>query len=188
MVKSTLRKKLNNDKKPNGPRLNLEINRGKSNHPSKKMKRNLMTNKNRLGNFLHCWTCGLYKGDLELCKSCSSRHGSVGKFNSWLYIKNRMRKNIGKTKRGVKLVTKIKDKILAKLSERLLEDSESELAPTTNNAKLNCWTCGNYDGEAEKCYHCPLCNVWTIKKIFIHNRRYLRHLTNDQLHKMGFSS
>ncbi len=85
------------------------------------------------------------------------------------------------------MVLKVKDEVLAKLSERLIETDENILSPATNNTKLNCWACGKYDGEAEVCSHCDLCNVWALKKIFLHNRRYLRHLDTPSLHKMGFS-
>jgi hypothetical protein len=85
------------------------------------------------------------------------------------------------------MVKKIKDSTLAKLSERLQPEFEEELAPESNHAKINCWTCGKYDAEAEHCYHCSDCNLWTLKKIFLHNRRFLRHLDRYQLNKMGFS-
>ena len=85
------------------------------------------------------------------------------------------------------MVEKVKDNVLAKLSERLLEENARSLAPEDNLAKINCWTCGKYDGSAEDCYHCNDCNIWTLKKIFLHNRRFLRYLENDQLHRMGFS-
>jgi hypothetical protein len=82
---------------------------------------------------------------------------------------------------------KIRDDILAKLSERLTEEAEKDLTPTDNTAKLNCWTCGKYYDSAEECYQCNDCSLWTLKKIFLHNRRYLRYLELDQLHRMGFS-
>jgi hypothetical protein len=82
---------------------------------------------------------------------------------------------------------RIKDDVLAKLSERLTEEAEKFLAPSTSNYKINCWTCGKYDQQAEHCYDCQNCNLWTLKKIFLHNRRYLRYLDIDQLHRMGFS-
>ena len=91
-------------------------------------------------------------------------------------------------KRGVCLVKKIKDSILAKLSEKLDEKLIDDLKPETNSAKINCWTCGKYDEEAEQCYNCHQCNLWTLKKIFLHNRRYLRYLDTWQLHLMGFSA
>lgn len=82
---------------------------------------------------------------------------------------------------------KIKDEILAKLSERLKDEEEKMLAPANNNSKLNCWACGKYYEAAEECYDCTSCSLWTLKKIFLHNRRFLRYLELDQLHKMGFS-
>lgn len=82
---------------------------------------------------------------------------------------------------------KIKDSTLAKLSERLLDDNEMDLAPLSNPAKMNCWACGKYECEAEQCYNCSECSLWTLKKIFLHNRRFLRYLDSDQLRKMGFS-
>ena len=85
------------------------------------------------------------------------------------------------------MVLKIKDEVLAKLSERLTEENINLLAPTNNHNKLNCWTCGKYDEQAEECYVCGECSVWTLKKIFLHNRRFLRYLESDQLHRMGFS-
>ena len=91
-------------------------------------------------------------------------------------------------KRGGIMAEKVKDNILAKLSERLLEEADKELAPYSSNAKLNCWACGKYDGDAEQCYHCHQCNLWTLKKIFLHNRRFLRYLSPMQLRKMGFST
>ena len=91
-------------------------------------------------------------------------------------------------KRGEIMAEKIKDAILAKLSERLEEDKVEALAPETNNAKLNCWTCGKYDGDAEKCYDCNQCNLWTLKKIFLHNRRYLRNLEGSMVRRMGFGA
>ena len=84
------------------------------------------------------------------------------------------------------MVKKIKDSTLTKLSERLSKDFENELSPETNPAKINCWTCGKYDEEAEHCYLCERCNLWTLKKIFLHNRRFLRYLDQDKLNKMGF--
>jgi flagellar biosynthesis/type III secretory pathway chaperone len=91
-------------------------------------------------------------------------------------------------KRGEIMAEKIKDAILAKLSERLEEDKVERLSPETNNAKLNCWACGKYDGDAEKCYQCNQCNLWTLKKIFLHNRRYLRYLEGSMLRRMGFGA
>jgi hypothetical protein len=91
-------------------------------------------------------------------------------------------------KRGDILAEKIKDETLAKLSEKLNDEKEKDLAPTSSSSKLNCWTCGKYSDEAEHCYDCNHCNMWTLKKIFLHNRRYLRHLESHQIHKMGLTA
>lgn len=85
------------------------------------------------------------------------------------------------------MVDKVSNDVLAKLSERLTEDAEKLLAPETSNSKINCWACGNYDSNAAECYQCQQCNLWTLKKIFLHNKRYLRYLDLHQLHLMGFS-
>ncbi len=86
------------------------------------------------------------------------------------------------------MVRKIRDETLAMLSKRLDGDCEKNLAPATNDFKLNCWVCNKYENEAEQCTKCSDCNLWTLKKIFLHNRRYLRYLEPNQLHKMGFST
>ena len=85
------------------------------------------------------------------------------------------------------MVKRVKDEVLEKLGERLMEE-DSYLAETTSNAKINCWSCGNYEEDAEQCYICQSCTTWTLKKIFLHNKRYLRHLNCTQLRKMGFST
>jgi hypothetical protein len=85
------------------------------------------------------------------------------------------------------MVDKIKDEVLAKLSVLLKEETEKAFREADNCSKINCWTCGKYYEEAEECYDCQDCNLWTLKKIFLHNRRFLRNLDLDQLHKMGFS-
>ena len=85
------------------------------------------------------------------------------------------------------MVIKIKDETLKKLSKRLEGENQRTLAPESNNSKLNCWACGKYYEEAEECNKCQNCSLWTLKKIFLHNRRYLRYLDNEQLQKMGFS-
>ena len=83
------------------------------------------------------------------------------------------------------MVKKIKDIVFHRLSERLKEDSEKMQHLTDNYTKLQCWKCGNYEQNAEQCYHCQHCNIWTLKKIFIPNRRYLQFLNNEQLQKIG---
>jgi hypothetical protein len=90
-------------------------------------------------------------------------------------------------KRGDHLVEKIKDEVLQKLSGLLYEQPDKILQPVNNATKLNCWTCGKYYESAEECYDCMDCNIWTLKKIFLHNKRFLRYLDLDQLHLMGFS-
>ena len=86
------------------------------------------------------------------------------------------------------MAEKIKDEILAKLSEKLLDEAERDLAPANNNTRLNCWACGEYGESAEQCYSCNNCNLWTLKKIFLHNRRFLRQLDIDQCRKIGLTN
>lgn len=86
------------------------------------------------------------------------------------------------------MVEKVKDETLAKLSKRILDEENKTLAPTNNNTKLNCWACGEYGETAEQCYACNNCSLWTLKKIFLHNRRFLRQLELRQLHRIGLTA
>ena len=44
--------------------------------------KNINKKPNKFSSLFYCWTCGLYKADYEICKSCPHRHSSVVKINS----------------------------------------------------------------------------------------------------------